>query len=131
MSWKVKILMELSMSDESCKPMQCAVPNWEAVSCTSLENWGSCFACCVGTAPCTLEVGTQSCWVFFIATTIEVASYKMILQVLCIQLLYQRKFYVCKLVYLETEAVKETSENRAAIKEVCTMPIHYYILKTV
>ena len=68
---------------------------------------------------------------FFIATMIEAASYKMILQVLCIQLLYQRKFYVCKLIYLETEAVKETSENRAAIKEVCTMPIHYYILKTV
>ena len=68
---------------------------------------------------------------FFIATMIEAGSYKMILQVLCIQLLYQRKFYVCKLVYLEMEAVKETSENRAAIKEVCTMPIRYYILKTV
>jgi hypothetical protein len=67
---------------------------------------------------------------FFIAMMIEAASYKMILQVLCIQLLYQKKFYVCKLIYLETEVMKETSENRAAIKEVCTMPSHYYILKT-
>jgi hypothetical protein len=54
---------------------------------------------------------------FCIATSIEAASYQMILQVLCMQL-SKKKFYVCKLIYLEKKAVKETFKNRAATKEL-------------
>jgi len=32
--------------------------------------------------------------------------------------LSKKKFYVCKLIYLEKKAVKETFKNRAATKEL-------------
>ena len=39
--------MELSMSDESCKPMQCAVRNWEAAFLYILGELGKllCLLC--------------------------------------------------------------------------------------
>jgi len=88
--------------------MHCVVANWEAAFCTSWRIGEVALVAILLLNPGLdgLEYKTAG---FFIATMIEAGSYKMILQVLCIQLLYQKKFYVCKLIYLETEAVKETS----------------------